>query len=143
MPLKSTTKVLLVPRHCTVMVNVLHSTKEYTWMEGVDHDRNVLDSIKKRTNLRRKSLHRDMDVLLSIMEKYLIQHHVPPNDAQEIPKRPSTDLRGLTDCCVVSTMCTTLASHQNVHTRNLSAYACKNNFFKATPKIYLLTTIEG
>ena len=52
--------------------NVLHSTKEYTWMEGVDHDRNVLDSIKKRTNLRRKALHRDMDVLLSIKEQYLI-----------------------------------------------------------------------
>ena len=52
--------------------DVLHSTKEYTWMEGVDHDSNVPDSIKKRTKLRQKPLHRDMDVLLSIKEKYLI-----------------------------------------------------------------------
>ena len=48
--------------------DVLHSTKEYTWMGGVGHDRNVLDPIKKRTNLGRKPLHRDMDVLLSIKE---------------------------------------------------------------------------
>ena len=124
-------KVLLVRRHCTAMGTT-------------GNDRNVLNSIKKRTNLRRKagvaSRHGRPPVDQGIMPG---SHHVPPNDAQEIP---NTDIGSLTDCCV-GNMCTTschdVAGFIKMFIQGISPrMPAKTTSCKQHPKIYLQTTTK-